>query len=97
MRIMMKVALPNDGVNQAIKDGSIGAMIGKFVEEHHPEAAFFTTDAGERCAFFFLDLKDASDMPVLSEAFFMGLNARITMQPAMNLQDLKAGLGKLKG
>jgi hypothetical protein len=35
-------------------------------------------------------------MPVLCEAFFQSLDARITIQPVMNIQDLKTGLGKLK-
>jgi hypothetical protein len=96
MRMMMKVALPNDGANQAIKDGSIGTLMTKFMEDAHPEAAYFATDGGERCAFIFLDLKEVSDMPVLAERFFHGLNARITLQPAMTMQELKAGLAKVK-
>jgi hypothetical protein len=96
MRMMMRVAIPNEGGNQAIKDGSIGTLMGKFLEEHKPEAAYFTADGGERVAYFFLDMKDSSDMPALAEGFFIGLNAHVTFQPAMNGQDLKAGLSKIK-
>jgi hypothetical protein len=96
MRMLMKVTVQNEGGNAAVKDGSIGKIIGKFAEEHHPEAAYFTTENGERTAFFFLDVKDSTMMPTLAEPFFIGLNARVTFAPAMNPQDLKAGLEKLK-
>ena len=96
MRMMMKVTVPNDGGNRAVKDGTIGRIIGQFSEENRPEAAYFLTDDGERSALFFLDVKDPSQIPQLAEPFFLGLNAKITFCPAMNPQDLKAGLEKLK-
>jgi hypothetical protein len=95
MRTMMKVVIPNDGGNAAIKDGSIGKLIGQFLEQQHPEAAYFTSDGGERCAYFFFDMKDSTQIPPLAEPFFLGLNARVTFQPVMNPQDLKAGLDKM--
>jgi hypothetical protein len=47
---------------------------------------------GRRCAMLFFDMHDASDLPVIAEPLFMGLNAEIEVQPAMNLEDLKKGL-----
>jgi hypothetical protein len=93
---MMKVAIPNEGGNKAVKEGTIGKILNQWSEENRPEAAFFTTDNGERCAYFFLDVKDASQVPALAEPFFQGLNARISIQPAMNAQELKAGIEKIK-
>ena len=97
MRMLMKVAIPNDGGNKALKEGTLGQIIGKFTEEHKPEAAYFTTGtSGERTALFFLDIKDSSQLVALSEPFFLSLNAHVTYTPVMNPQDLKSGLDKFK-
>ncbi|MGH7284095.1 MAG: hypothetical protein ACRELY_21420 [Polyangiaceae bacterium] len=96
MRMMMKVSIPTETGNKAVKEGTIAKIIGQWSEMHKPEAAYFVAQNGERCAYFFLDIKDASDIPSISEPFFMGLNARIEATPAMNPQDLKMGLDKLK-
>lgn len=96
MRMMLKVSIPNEAGNKAVKDGTIGKIIGQWSEQHKPEASYFVAQNGERCAYFFFDAKDATDIPSIAEPFFMGLNARIEAVPAMNPQDLKAGLDKLK-
>jgi hypothetical protein len=43
----------------------------------------------------FFDLKDPSQIPVIAEPFFMGLEAEVEMAPAMNAQDLEAGLARM--
>lgn len=96
MRMMLKVSIPTEAGNKAVKEGTIGKIIGQWTEQHKPEAAYFVAQNGERCGYFFLDVKDATDIPSIAEPFFMGLNARIEAVPAMNPQDLKAGLDKLK-
>jgi hypothetical protein len=96
MRMMMKVGIPNEAGNKAVKDGTIGKIMAQFTEEHRPEAAYFTTENGERTAMFFLDVKDSSMMPSLAEPFFMQLNARVSYSMVMSAQELKAGLEKIK-
>ena len=96
MRTMMRVTIPAEHGNKAVKEGTMGKIVGQFMEQHRPEAAYFTANAGSRCAYFFLDLKDSSEMVGLAEPFYMGLHAHVEFQPAMNPQDLKAGLEKLK-
>jgi hypothetical protein len=96
MRMMMKIAVPNDGGNRAVKDGSLGRIVGAFMEEHKPESSYFFTENGERTAQFVLDVKDPSQMVLLAEPYFLALNARITLFPVMNPQDLRSGLEKLK-
>lgn len=96
MRTLMTVTIPAESGNKAIKDGSIGKILGQFTEQHKPEAAYFTSEGGERAAFFVFDMKDPSDIPSLAEPFFMGLGAKVTFRPVMNGNDLKAGLEKLK-
>ncbi len=96
MRMMMKVTVPNDGGNEAVKSGQLAKIVGGFLEEVRPEAAYFTVEGGERTAVFVLDVKESSQMPSLGERFFLALNARIWLTPVMTAQDLKHGLDGLK-
>jgi hypothetical protein len=95
MRMMMKVSIPAADGNRAVKDGSLPKTIMGFIEEHKPEASYFITEGGQRTALFFFDLKDSSYLPAAAEPFFMNLNAAVTMCPAMNPADLKAGLERI--
>ena len=40
----------------------------------------------------FFDMQDASDIPVVAEPLFMGLDAEIELIPAMNADDVRKGL-----
>jgi hypothetical protein len=92
MRIMLKVSIPVEAGNKALKDGSLPKTMMAFVEQMKPEAAYFMPENGKRTAFFFFDLKDPSTIPIAVEPFFLNLNAAIEMTPAMNIEDMKAGV-----
>jgi hypothetical protein len=96
MRMLVKINVPNQGGNEAVKNGSIGRIVQGFLEEHRPEAAYFIEEGGERTALFVMDVKDSSEIPRIAEPYFIGLNARVTFAPAMNAQDLAAGLARVK-
>ncbi|MBI2837534.1 MAG: hypothetical protein HYX75_04425 [Acidobacteria bacterium] len=96
MRMMMTVQIPTEAGNRAIKDGSLPKVMGQFMEAYRPEAAYFITRDGERCAVFVFDMKDGAQMPPIAEPFFFALNARVEYCPAMNAEDLKSGLGSVK-
>lgn len=96
MRMMLKVSIPVEAGNKAIKDGSLPKTMMGFVESMKPEACYFGPDGGKRTAFFVFDMKDTTMIPTVAERFFEDLNAAIDLTPVMNLDDLKAGLGKLK-
>lgn len=95
MRMMLKVSIPVDGGNAAIKNGSLPKIMAETMDKLKPEAAYFTSDNGERTAFFVIDMADPSDLPAIAEPFFMGFNARVSLSPVMNADDLKKGLAKL--
>ncbi|HTW02408.1 MAG TPA: hypothetical protein VMF87_19045 [Streptosporangiaceae bacterium] len=95
MRVMAKITIPVEAGNQAIKDGTIGAMMQRAAERWKPEAMYFTTFDGRRTAFMVFDLPDASGIPSLAEPFFQGLNADVELAPAMNGDDLQKGLSQL--
>lgn len=96
MRTMMRVTIPVEGGNAAVKSGRLPQLMADAMARMHPEAAYFTTDKGFRTAYFFVDLKDQSQIPVLAEPFFMELNASVEFMPVMNADDLKKGLSQAK-
>lgn len=95
MRVMMKVSVPVEQGNESLKSGLLPKTMLSFVEIHKPEAAFWGLDDGRRTAFFVLDLKDNSNLPMLCEPFFSNTHAKIDIIPVMSAADLKAGLEKL--
>ncbi len=94
MRMMMKVSIPVDAGNRGVAEGLLPKTVMAFVESHKPEACYFVADGGKRTGYFFFDLKDASSIPLAAEPFFMNLHAGIEITPAMNLDDMKAGVAK---
>jgi hypothetical protein len=96
MRFAVRMNIPNEEGNKAIHEGKLGEILSAFVQKWRPEAVYFYLQGGKRGATFFLNLDDASQLPSLSEPFFMGLNAELEMMPAMNFEDLKKGLAVLE-
>lgn len=96
MRMMLRVYIPVEAGNAAIKSGSLAQTFQNFMEAAKPEAAYFVADGGERTAYFFFDLKQTSDIPSIAEPFFSNLQASIDVTPAMNIEDVRTGLGALK-
>ena len=92
MRTMLKASFPVEAANKAIKDGSLPKIIGSTMDELRPESAYFYAENGKRTCVMVFDMKDVSQIPVIAEPFFMGLNADVQFTPVMNADDLKAGL-----
>jgi hypothetical protein len=94
MRMMLKVSIPVEAGNKGIKEGILPRTVMEFVERMKPEACYFLPEGGKRTAIFFFDLADPTMLPSAVEPFFINLNAGIEMSPAMNLDDMKAGVEK---
>ena len=93
MRMLLKATIPTELGNRAIKDGSFAKVMEATMAKLKPEAAYFVAERGRRCALFFFDMRDASDIPGIAEPLFVGLHAEIELIPVMNADDLKKGLG----
>lgn len=89
MRFLLKVNMPVEAGNAAAKAGKLGETIQGILEELTPEAAYFTADRGQRTAFIFLDMQDASQIPAIAEPWFLAFNARVEVHPVMVPDDLK--------
>ncbi|MGW7577648.1 hypothetical protein [Streptomyces sp. NPDC054765] len=95
MRMVLKARIPTETGNELIQNGELSKIMESAIAALQPEAAYFTLDDGERTAFFYFDLRESSQMPTLLESFFMDLHANVSLQPVMNMADLRTGLGEL--
>ena len=92
MRMMLKVVMPVEKSNQAIQNGALPKLLASTMQELKPESAYFFPENGKRSCMMVFDMKDSSQLPVITERFFMELNAEVSMVPVMNADDLKKGL-----
>lgn len=96
MRMMLKVCLPNEPFNAAVRDGTIGEKIGRILEETKPEAVYFTEEDGRRAAMLIVDLAEPSQIPPLAEPWFLAFDAECHLQIAMTPEDLeKSGINQI--
>src|SRR6267154_472865 len=92
MRFLLQVNIPVETGNAAAKAGKLGTTIQSILADLKPEAVYFTDDKGQRTAFLFLDMQDASQIPTIAEPWFLAFNASIEIHPVMIPEDLaKAG------
>ncbi len=98
MRMLMTVTIPHHIFNAAVKDGTVGAKIGKILDAIKPEAVYFTDHHGHRSALLVVDLPDATKIPALAEPWFLTFEADVQLHPCMTPDDLKRsgidGIGK---
>ncbi len=93
MRMMLHVVLPIETANAAIRSGEFSNFIQKTLADLKPEATYFAEDQGTRSGYIFFDMKDASQLTAIAEPWFLGLNATVSVKPAMTPQDLGGAAG----
>jgi hypothetical protein len=92
MRMMLRIQIPVESGNEALKSGVLGATVRAFVERAKPECIYFTLADGWRTIVAVIDMQSAAEMPPLGEPFFLELDASIEATPCMNSEELMAGL-----
>jgi hypothetical protein len=96
MRVMMKVTIPAEAGNAAVRSGTLGSTIKGILEELHPEAVYFTDYDGQRTGFMFLDMKDNNDVIRAAEPWFLAFDADVEIKLVMSPEDLMKGEPYLK-
>ena len=93
MRMLLRVSIPVEAGNAAAKAGTLGSTVEQILADLKPEAAYFCADdSGHRSGSIVFDLKDTSEIPAVAEPWFLAFNAKVSLRPIMNPQDLaKAG------
>ena len=92
MRTLLKVTIPTEAGNAAIREGRLPQALQSLMADLKPEAVYFLPEQGRRTALIFFDLKEPSQIPQISEPLFQGFNASLEFTPVMNAEDLQAGL-----
>ncbi len=96
VRTMIRVIVPVETGNSALKSGHLQKVIGEAIQRMKPEAAYFTADRGTRTAYFVVDMQDQSQMPLYGEPFFQELHASVEFMPVMTADDLKSALSAMR-
>ena len=96
MRFLVKVNIPVEAGNGAAKAGKLGTTIQSILADLKPEAAYFTDNNGQRTAFLFLEMQDASQIPAIAEPWFLAFDASIEIHPVMVPDDLAEAGGAIE-
>ena len=96
MRILLRVSIPHEKFNEAVRKGTAGQTMNRILEDAKPEAAYFTEMDGKRTAVLVVNLEEPSKVPALAEPWFLQFNADVHFHVVMGGDDLKkAGLEAL--
>ena len=95
IRMMLKVQIPVEAGNDAVKTGMQGKVFEDLMRQIHPEAAYFSQEDGLRTAYFVYVVHDTAEFAAIHEPLIQGLGARVYDQPALTWDELKQGFGTI--
>lgn len=96
MRMLLNIRIPHEPFNAFVRDGTIGEVMDRILQETKPEAVYFTEQNGGRGAVIIVNLEEPSQIPAFAEPWFLMFNADCQFRVVMVPDDLKkAGLENL--
>jgi hypothetical protein len=90
MRFVVKVTLPVEKFNAAVRDGTAGKKLQQILDDTKPEAVYFWEEAGKRGGILVVNLEKTSQIPAIAEPWFLYFDAGVELHPCMTPQDLAA-------
>jgi hypothetical protein len=90
MKFMVKVTLPVEEGNAAIRDGSMMDKFQAIFDEVKPDAVYFAAENGQRTQYLIVDLDDPAKMPSMAEPWWLSFNADVSISPVFTLEDMEA-------
>ena len=92
----MNVRIPHEPFNTLVKNGKVGEILHRILDELKPESIYFTEQEGTRGAVAIIDIEDSKRIPFFAEPFFLNFNADVEFRIAMSPEDLgKSGIEDL--
>ena len=92
MRFLLKVTMPTEAGNRAVRDPNFGQTMQEILTEIKAESSYWTADGGQRTGYIIVQVQEPHELPNIAEPFFQGLGANVEFLPAMTFEDLaKAG------
>lgn len=96
MKMLLKVVMPHEPFNTLTKQGTVGKILAKTMENLKPEAAYFSLDKGHRSALMVININDPKDYVKYAEPFFLQFNAEINYEILMSPEEIRsAGLEEI--
>lgn len=96
MRMLVNVTFPIEPFNSRVKDGTVGDIIGRVIDDIKPQSIYFSEVDGNRGAVMIMDVSDASGIPAIAEPWFLNFEAECEFRIAMTPDDLmKSNLAHL--
>ena len=97
MRFLVKTTMDTQIANAAVKDGTLGATIGKILEDLKPEAVYFYEENGVRTQLLVVNIDDASELPGIGEPWWQNFGGTVSFHPAMLPEDLEKAMKAMAG
>ncbi len=101
MKLLFKITFPVEQFNALARTGVVGQKVGAIIEATKPESIYFTgndftgNNSG-RGAVAVYEVQDGSQIPAISEPWFLTFNARIQYDILITPEELgKSGLDEL--
>lgn len=82
--------MPLEPFNSLVKQGTVGKVLGKIMEDLKPEAAYFTLEDGKRSALMVININKPGDYVKYAEPFFLQFNAQVKYDIVMSPEELRA-------
>ena len=69
MKMLMNVRFPHERFNTLVREGTVGKVIRRILDNLKPESIYFVEHEGTRAAVAIVDVADSSRIPSLAEPF----------------------------